>query len=128
MSFLHINLPQLIEAAGYLGLFGIIFAESGLFFGFFFPGDSLIFTAGILASQHYLSLSLLLLLLPVAAVSGDSFGYFFGKRVGPALFSRKDSFFFKRRHLERTREFYAKHGPRTIILARIIPIVRTFAP
>lgn len=122
------DLPQLIEAAGYIGLCAIVFAESGLFFGFFFPGDSLIFTSGLLASQGYLSIWLLVPLLALSAIAGDSVGYWFGARVGPALFCREDSFFFHKKHLERTRDYFAKYGARTIIIARLIPIVRTFAP
>ncbi len=128
MSIFHIDLMQLVETAGYLGLFFIIFAESGLFFGFFFPGDSLLFTAGLLASQNYMSITLLLPLLAAAAVLGDNVGYWFGAKIGPALFSREDSFFFHKRHLERAHAFYAKYGARAILTARVIPVVRTFAP
>jgi len=127
-SILHLNLPQLIETAGYIGLFAIVFAESGLFFGFFLPGDSLLFTAGLLASQGIFNIWALTILLAAAAILGDSVGYWFGAKVGPALFSREDSLLFHRRHLERTREFYARHGARAVLLARFIPIVRTFAP
>ena len=122
------DLPYLIETAGYIGLFAIIFAESGLFFGFFFPGDSLLFTAGLLASQGIFNIWILSAALGFAAILGDNVGYWFGTKVGPALFSREDSFFFHKRHLERTRQFYEKHGPRAILLARFIPVVRTFAP
>jgi membrane-associated protein len=127
-AFLHLDLPHLIEAAGYLGLFCILFAETGLFFGFFLPGDSLLFTAGILAARGELNILVLVVLLSVAAILGDSVGYWFGRKTGPALFSREDSFFFHKKHLERTRHFYAKYGPRAVILARLIPVVRTFAP
>jgi membrane-associated protein len=85
----------LIKTAGYLGLFGIVFAESGLFFGFFLPGDSLVFTAGFLASQNYLNIFVLVLILFIAAVMGDNVGYWFGEKVGPMIFRRKDSLFFK---------------------------------
>jgi len=127
-SLLHLDLPRLIETAGYIGLFAIIFAESGLFFGFFFPGDSLLFTAGLLASQGIFNIWILTASLALAAILGDNVGYWFGAKVGPALFSREDSFFFHKRHLERTRIFYEKYGPQAILLARFIPIIRTFAP
>lgn len=124
----HLDIPALVEAGGYAGLAAIVFAESGLFFGFFLPGDSLLFTAGILASQGVFSFPGLIALLWAAAVAGDSVGYWSGAKVGPALFTREDSFFFHKRHLERTRDFYAKYGPRAVVLARFVPIVRTFAP
>ncbi|MDO8579561.1 MAG: VTT domain-containing protein [bacterium] len=121
--------PQfLISALGLVGVFAIVFAESGLFFGFFLPGDSLLFTAGLFASQGYLNISWLIIGVAIAAILGDSVGYTFGKRVGPALFSRDDSFFFHKKHAERARLFYEKYGVKTIILARFVPIVRTFAP
>lgn len=122
------DLVTLIKTVGYLGIFGIIFAESGLFFGFFFPGDSLLFTAGFLASQGYLEIWPLAILCFIAAVAGDSVGYAFGRRVGPKIFNREDSLLFHRDHLERAQKFYEVHGGKTIILARFMPIVRTFAP
>lgn len=122
------DLVTLIKTVGYLGIFGMVFAESGLFFGFFFPGDSLLFTAGFLASQGYLEIWPLVILCFVAAVAGDSVGYAFGRRVGPKIFSREDSLFFHRDHLERAEKFYEAHGGKTIILARFMPVVRTFAP
>lgn len=122
------DLVFLIKTAGYLGLFAIIFAESGLFIGFFLPGDSLLFTAGFLASQGFLNIWLLAPLVFAAAILGDNFGYAFGKKVGPAIFYREDSIFFHRDHLERAKNFYEKHGPMTIVLARFLPVVRTFAP
>ncbi len=118
----------LIQTVGLVGVMAIIFAESGLFFGFFFPGDSLLFTAGLLASQGYFHFGTLLIGSIVAAILGDSVGYWFGKKIGPRIFTREDSFFFKKRHVERTKLFYERHGKKTIILARFIPIVRTFAP
>ena len=118
----------LIEAVGLIGIITIIFAESGLFFGFFLPGDSLLFTAGLLASQGLISIELLVIGTMIAAIVGDSVGYAFGKKIGPALFSREDSFFFHKKHALRAKAFYEKHGVKTIILARFIPIVRTFAP
>jgi len=122
------DLVDLIKAVGYLGLFGIVFAESGLFIGFFLPGDSLLFTAGFLASQGFLNIWLLAPLTFIAAILGDNFGYAFGKRVGPALFTRKDSILFHKDHLERARVFFEAHGAKTLILARFLPVIRTFAP
>jgi membrane-associated protein len=125
-SFLN---PQfLVETLGLIGVYGIVFAESGLFFGFFLPGDSLLFTAGLFASQGYINIFLLLVGTTLCAIAGDSVGYAFGKRVGPALFSREDSFFFKKKHVEHARVFYEKYGVKTIVFARFVPIVRTFAP
>jgi membrane-associated protein len=118
----------LIATAGYLGLFAIVFAESGLFFGFFLPGDSLLFTAGLLSSQHILYLPILLAIVPVAAIVGDSVGYTFGKWVGPKLFVKEDSLLFSKHHIKRAEMFYEKYGPRAIILARFVPVVRTFVP
>lgn len=122
------DLIELIKIAGYLGLFAIVFAESGLFFGFFLPGDSLLFTAGFLASQDYLNIYWLIPLMFVAAVAGDSVGYWFGKKVGPRIFKREDSLFFHKDYLEKARAYFEKYGPKTIIIARFIPAVRTFAP
>ena len=127
-TFLHFDLVALIKVAGHLGIFAIVFAESGLFFGFFFPGDSLLFTAGFLASQGYLNIWLLAIGSFAAAVVGDSVGYAFGRRVGPKIFSREDSIFFHRNHLDRARHFFETHGKKTIVLARFMPVVRTFAP
>ncbi|MGI6103597.1 MAG: DedA family protein [Patescibacteria group bacterium] len=126
--FFGIDLAELIRAIGYVGIFGILFAESGLLIGFFLPGDSLLFTAGFLASQGYLNIWVLTIGGFIAAVAGDSVGYAFGRRVGPALFRRKDSRFFRQEYVEQAKEFYAKHGAKTIVLARFVPIVRTFAP
>jgi membrane-associated protein len=121
--------PQfLITTAGLLGIFAIVFAESGLFFGFFLPGDSLLFTAGLFSSQGYFGITALAIGAIVAAIAGDSVGYAFGRRVGPAIFSREDSFFFHKKHVERASAFYAKYGVKTIVLARFVPVVRTFAP
>ncbi len=122
------DLVTLIKTAGYLGVFGMVFAESGLFFGFFFPGDSLLFTAGFLASQDFLNIWVLMLGSFVCAVAGDSVGYAFGRRVGPKIFSREDSRFFHKDHVKKAQAFYERHGKKTIVLARFMPIVRTFAP
>ena len=118
----------IIGTLGALGVIAIIFLETGAFFGFFFPGDSLLFTAGFLASQGYVSLAVLLAGTFLAAIIGDSVGYAFGKKIGPAIFKREDSVIFNKKHIERAQHFYDKHGRKTIILARFIPIVRTFAP
>ncbi|MFY9493150.1 MAG: VTT domain-containing protein [Minisyncoccia bacterium] len=122
------DLVALIKAAGYLGLFGIVFAESGLFIGFFLPGDSLLFTAGFLASQGFLDLMTLMAVTFIAAVLGDNFGYTFGRRVGYKIFNKEDSLLFHRNQLERAQKFYARHGGKTLILARFMPVIRTFAP
>ena len=124
----HVDLTELIRTVGYVGVAIIVFAESGLLIGFFLPGDSLLFTAGFLASQDFFNIWVLTLLCFVAAVAGDAVGYTFGKRVGRGLFNRPDSRFFKKRHLERAEAFFAQYGGRSIVLARFVPIVRTFAP
>jgi len=122
------DLVSLIKTAGYIGLFGIVFAESGLFIGFFLPGDSLLFTAGFLASQGFLDIIPLMLVTFAGAVLGDSFGYAFGRRVGPYIFRKEDSLFFHKDHLVRAQNFYAKYGGKAIVIARFMPIIRTFAP
>lgn len=119
---------HLIEVFGTVGVFVIVFAESGLLIGFFLPGDSLLFTAGLLAAQGHLSLPVLLIGCFIAAVAGDQVGYVFGRRVGPALFNRPDSRLFRREHAERARAYFARRGAMTIVLARFVPVVRTFAP
>ena len=128
-SFLSLLDPHaIIAAVGVIGVIVIIFAETGLFFGFFFPGDSLLFTAGFLASQHQLSFAILLIGAFLAAVLGDTVGYAFGKKAGPAIFVKDDSLFFDKKHIARAQHFFERYGKKTIILARFIPIVRTFAP
>lgn len=122
------DIVALVKTAGYVGIFGMVFAESGLFFGFFFPGESLLFTAGILASQGLLDFYILAPLVFAGAVLGDTVGYAFGRRVGPAIFRSENSLFFNKKNIERTKMFYEKYGTKTIILARFVPIVRTFAP
>ncbi len=124
----HFDLESLIRTAGYLGLFGIIFAETGLLIGFFLPGDSLLFTAGFLASQDYLNIWLLVAVCFVAAVSGDAVGYAFGNRVGRRLFQRPESRLFRPEYLRRAEIFFEQHGGKAIILASFMPIVRTFVP
>lgn len=118
----------IIKTLGLIGVLAIIFTESGLFFGFFLPGDSLLFTAGLLASQGYLNIYYLLPGVFLMAVLGDSVGYAFGRKVGPKIFVKEDSIFFHKKHLEKARQFYERYGNKTIVLARFIPIVRTFAP
>lgn len=118
----------LIKTIGLIGIFFIIFAESGLFFGFFLPGDSLLFTAGIFASQGFLNIYILIIGCIVMAILGDSVGYWMGKKYGRKLFERDESFFFKRKYLHDAEVFYKKHGKYTIIMARFIPVIRTFAP
>lgn len=121
--------PQfLIKALGLVGVIAIVFSESGLFFGFFLPGDSLLFTAGFLASQGFLPIVPLVIGTTLAAILGDAFGYWFGRVVGPKIFTREDSFFFHKKHIERARLFFEKHGKKAIIIARFVPVVRTFAP
>jgi len=122
------DVEKLIETVGTLGLFAIVFAESGLLIGFFLPGDSLLFTAGLLASQGELNLPVILVGCFVAAVAGDQAGYLFGRRVGPTLFKRPDSRFFKHENVEKAQAYFDKYGVKTIVLARFVPIVRTFAP
>jgi membrane-associated protein len=122
------DLPHLIQSLGYLGVWAIVFAESGLLIGFFLPGDSLLFTAGFLASQNILNIWILVLGCFICAVAGDSVGYLTGHRVGRRLFTREDSWLFHKNHLVKAQTFYAKYGKKTIILARFLPIVRTFAP
>lgn len=122
------DLENLITTVGLIGVAAIVFAESGLLIGFFLPGDSLLFTAGLLAGQGYFDITTLIVLCFAAAVLGDSVGYAFGHRVGRKLFARPDSRWFKQSHLLQAEQFYAKHGGKTIIMARFIPFVRTFAP
>jgi membrane-associated protein len=123
------DLPALVQWAGYLGLAVIIFTETGLFVGFFLPGDSVLVTAGLLTSQGLpLSIVGLGTLLMLAAIAGDNTNYWIGRLSGPRIFRRDDSLFFKRRHVDRAHEFYVRYGPKTIFLCRFMPIVRTFAP
>jgi membrane-associated protein len=128
-SFLDPN--WLISTFGLIGILALVFAESGLLIGFFLPGDSLLFTAGLLIANNtylHLPLWLMCLLISAAAVLGDQFGYYFGRRFGPSLFRRPDSRLFKQENLIRAAEFFKKYGARSIVLARFVPIVRTFTP
>jgi membrane-associated protein len=122
------GLYELVRWGGYVALVAIVFTETGLLIGFFLPGDSLLITAGLVAAAGGLDIWLLNVLLSVAAIVGDSVGYAIGYRTGPRIFTREDSRWFSRTHLVRTREFYERHGGKTIVLARFIPIIRTFAP
>jgi membrane-associated protein len=124
------DLPALVQWAGYVGLTAIIFTETGLLVGFFLPGDSLLVTAGLLASQPDFGLDVYLLglLLTVAAIAGDTVGYHIGRVTGPRIFTREESLLFRRAHLLKAQAFYERHGGKTIIIARFVPIIRTFAP
>jgi membrane-associated protein len=124
------NVRELVRVGGYVGLTAIIFAETGLLVGFFLPGDSLIVTAGLLSAQPQFGLNVYLLgvLLTVAAIIGNTVGYAIGRATGPRLFTRDDSLLFKKKHLYRAHDFYEKHGGKTLVIARFMPIVRTFVP
>jgi membrane-associated protein len=122
------NVPELIRLAGLVGLIAIVFAETGLMVGFFLPGDSLLITAGLFAAKGDLNIWSLNICLVLAAIIGDATGYYIGRRTGKALYSRPNSLLFRRDHLIKTHEFYEKHGGKTIIIARFMPIARTFAP
>jgi membrane-associated protein len=121
-------LDDLIRWGGYVLLFGIVFTETGLLIGFFLPGDSLLITAGLVAAAGTLNIWWLNVLLIIAAISGDAVGYAIGWRLGPKLFTREKSLLFNPKHIQRTRDFYARHGAKTIVIARFVPIIRTFAP
>jgi len=119
---------HLINTFGLIGMMVILFAECGLLVGFFLPGDSLLFTAGLLVAGGLIApLWVLLVLLPIAAIAGNLVGYWIGRTAGPAVFDRPDSRFFKARHVERAQEFFDRNGARTIVLARFVPVVRTLA-
>jgi membrane-associated protein len=118
----------LIEWGGTLLVCVVVFVETGMFVGFFLPGDSLLVTAGVFAGAGQLRLAWLLSLVTLCAIAGDQLGYLIGRKAGSSLYSRKDSRFFKRRHLERAHDFYEKYGGKTIIVARFVPIIRTFCP
>jgi len=122
------DVKGLIEWGGMLLVCVIVFVETGMFVGFFLPGDSLLVTAGVFAGAGQLKLYTLLTLVVLCAIAGDQLGYFIGWRAGPSLFRREDSRFFKKHYLQRAHEFYERHGTKTIILARFVPIIRTFCP
>ena len=124
----HYSLDALIQWGGYVLLVGIVFAETGLLIGCFLPGDSLLITAGVLAAAGHLNIWWINVLLMAAAIVGDSVGYAIGARLGPRIFTREKSLLFNPKHVMRTRQFYEKYGPKTIVIARFVPIIRTFAP
>ncbi len=128
MDFLHFDLIQLVSTVGVWGVVGIIFIETGIIFGFFFPGDSLLFTAGFLASQNFFNVTTFIIFAFIASIVGNCVGYLFGKKVGEKLFTKEDSLFFKKSYLEKTKHFFDEHGNKTIFFARFFPIIRTFAP
>lgn len=130
LNLLHqiYDVKSLIAWGGLLLICIIVFVETGLLFGFFLPGDSLLVTAGILAAADVLSLWQLLLFVPLCAIAGDQLNYYMGRKAGDFLYQRPDSMFFKKKYLLRAHEFYEKYGAKTIVLARFVPIVRTFAP
>ncbi len=128
MSIFGIDFGEILRVTGYVGLFAIIFSESGLFFGFFLPGGSLLFAAGLLASQGLFNVYILVLTVGFAAILGDNVGYWFGHKVGRRIFVKEDSIFFHKKYLETTKEYYEKYGPMTVVIGRFVPIVRTFAP
>jgi membrane-associated protein len=118
----------LIEWGGTVLVCSIVFIETGMFVGFFLPGDSLLVTAGVFAGAGHVKLAALLLLVPLCAIAGDQVGYLVGWKAGASLYRRKDSRFFRKRHLHSAHDFYQKHGGKTVILARFVPIIRTFCP
>lgn len=125
---IHLLSAVLTGWLGYALLAGIVFAETGLLVGLFLPGDSLLFTVGVVAGAGQLDIVRISLLLTIASVAGDQSGFFLGYRTGPRIFSRQDSLFFKREYVTRTMRFYERHGGKTLIYAKFVPIVRTFAP
>lgn len=122
------NVEAIVTWGGTFMVCAIVFVETGLFVGFFLPGDSLLVTAGLFAAKGHLDLWVLLTLATICAIVGDQVGFWIGRSAGRALYNRPDSMFFKRKHLEKAHEFYEKYGGKTIVLARFVPIVRTFAP
>ena len=124
--------PESIVKLGLPLLLFVIFAETGLLVGFFLPGDSLVFISGLLCATNQsllkVNITELILFMSLAAIIGNTFGYYFGKRVGAGLYKREDSFFFKKKHLKTTRSFYERHGGKTLFIGRFLPIIRTFAP
>lgn len=124
----HYSLDALIQWGGYVLLVAIVFAETGLLIGCFLPGDSLLITAGLLAAAGHLNIWWINVLLIAAAIIGDSVGYAIGARLGPHIFTREKSLLFNPKHVVRTQHFYEKYGPKTIVIARFVPIIRTFAP
>jgi membrane-associated protein len=123
-----LNPTSLVKDFGYVGIFIMLFLESGIIFGFFLPGDSLLFTAGLLASQHYLNLTGLITVCIAGAILGNNAGYYTGKKLGEPLFNKKGSFWFSPKRVREAHDFFEKKGPQSLVLARFIPAVRTFVP
>lgn len=128
LACIQLDPIAIVQAGSYVGIALLVFAESGLLIGMFLPGDSLLFAAGLLSASGFLAIGPLMMVVVVAAILGDSAGYWFGAKVGDHLEDREDSWFFKQDYLKRTERFYQKYGGRTLILARFVPIVRTLAP
>jgi membrane-associated protein len=128
LACIHLDPMAMLQTGSYAGLAFLIFAESGLFIGIFLPGDSLLFAAGLVAASGFFILGPLMIVVVLAAIAGDSVGYWFGSEVGDHLFKRADSRFFKQEYVKRTEKFYQKYGGRAVVLARFVPIVRTIAP
>jgi membrane-associated protein len=124
----HFDLESLIQSGGILLVAAIVFAESGLLIGFFLPGDTLLISAGVFAAQGKLPIELLIPAIVFAAILGDNVGYSIGRRMGRRIFKKKDNLFFHQENMQRAEKFYEEHGGKTIVLARFVPIVRTFAP
>jgi membrane-associated protein len=125
------NIIEYFGKFGVAAVLAIVFIESGLLVGFFLPGDSLLFTAGLFSATHpdtFAPLWVLLILVPIAAITGDQLGYFIGRKTGPAIFNKPDSRFFKQEYVDKSHDFFEKYGPKTVVLARFVPIVRTFVP
>src|SRR6266567_857980 len=127
-KLLDLLTPLMSSWIGYAVLFAIVFSETGLLVGFFLPGDSLLFLVGAVAGAGDLNILAVNIVLMIAAITGDTFGYLLGRQTGPRIFKRPDSRLFRREHVDRTQAFYEKHGGKTIIYARFVPIIRTFAP
>lgn len=125
---IHLLTTVLSGWLGYAMLAAVVFSETGLLIGFFLPGDSLLFTVGVVAGAGELDLALVIVILTAAAIAGNASGYHIGRRTGPAIFNRPDSRLFKQEHLQRTQAFYERHGGKTIVYAQFVPILRTFAP
>lgn len=128
LACIHLDPIAMIQTGSYVGLAFLVFAESGLLIGIFLPGDSLLFAAGLLSASGFFAPGPLIMIVVVAAIVGDSVGYWFGSEVGEMIFKRKDSRFFKQEYLKRTERFYQKYGGRAVVLARFVPIIRTIAP
>lgn len=124
----HLDMATLIQTVGYAGIIFVIFAETGLIIGFFLPGDSLIFTAGLLASQHIFNIGFLVPAMWISAVMGYFLAYWLGEKIGHWLLQRNDSFWFKKKYIVEAKDFYEKHGGQALIIGRLVPIIRTFVP